>query len=132
MSLDLDFYSTITNTCTCANYNEDTGDWEVSSECWGDCYTDSVIDFAEVVQPLLDANEDMGGRGYRIEGFPTWQGRIDGVFIADTAEELLTAITPSRTEWTLHYVVENGELIASLSHHDGSGRITVKPIGELQ
>lgn len=132
VSTDIDKYTTITNTCTCVSYNEDTHEWDIAPECWGDCWECMFEAFSDDVQTLLDKNDELEGRGYRIDGFPTWYGSTSGWFIADDARDILDSITPNRTEWTLRYTIENGELIGSLSHHDGSGRIVVKPIGELQ
>ena len=60
--------TTITNTCTCVTYNDDSGDWEEAPECWGDCWTDQVEYFEEITKHLFTDNN----QEFRIEGFPVW------------------------------------------------------------
>lgn len=115
-----------TNTCTCVTYNEDSGDWEEAPECWGDCWTDQVEDFENITEHLFSDNE----QGFTITGFPVWNGTRDGYFLARNAEELLRNITPDRTAWTLRLTVYPTHLTGVLSHHDGSGVITVTPYSQ--
>ena len=116
--------TTITNTCTCVTYNDDSGDWEEAPECWGDCWTDQVEYFEEITKHLFTDNN----QEFRIEGFPVWYGTIDGTFHARTPEKLLESITPDRTEWRLEVTIHETHLTGALSHHDGNGTITVTPI----
>jgi hypothetical protein len=118
--------TTITNTCICVTYNDDSGDWEEAPECWGDCWTDQVEQFQEMAEHLFTENN----QEFRIEGFPVWYGTIDGTFHARTPEKLLESITPDRTEWRLELTVHADHLTGVLSHHDGTGVITVTPIAE--
>ena len=114
----------MTNTCNCQTYDENLGDFVPAPECWGDCWDCQVEDFTEVVEHLFTENK----QAFRITGFPVWDGTVDGSFFARNAEELLEAITPSRTEWFLDIIVYQDHLTGSLSHHDGRGVITVTPI----
>jgi hypothetical protein len=59
-----------------------------------------------------------------------WNGTRDGYFLARNAEELLRNITPDRTEWTLRLTVHPTHLTGVLSHHDGTGVITVTPFSQ--
>ena len=120
------YTATITNSCTCTTYNEEAGEWEVAPECWGDCWSDQVEDFENITQHLF-TNDN---QPFRIEGFPVWYGTIDGTFHARTAEKLLESITPDRTEWRLEVTVHATHLTGVLSHHDGTGVITVTPFSE--
>jgi hypothetical protein len=115
-----------TNTCTCVTYNDDAGEWETAPECWGDCWSDQVEDFENITEHLFTDNE----QGFTITGFPVWNGTRDGYFLARNAEELLRNITPERTEWTLRLTVHPTHLTGVLSHHDGSGVITVTPFSQ--
>jgi hypothetical protein len=115
-----------TNTCTCVTYNDDAGEWETAPECWGDCWSDQVEDFENITEHLFSDNE----QGFTITGFPVWNGTVDGYFLARNAEELLRNITPDRTEWTLRLTVHPTHLTGVLSHHDGSGVITVTPFSQ--
>ena len=118
--------TTITNACTCVTYNDDSGDWEEAPECWGDCWNEQVEDFQQITEHLFTENN----QEFRIEGFPRWDGPVSGTFHARTAEKLLESITPDRTEWRLELTVHENHLTGALSHHDGSGTITVTPIAQ--
>jgi hypothetical protein len=112
-----------TNACTCVTYNDDSGDWEEAPECWGDCWQDQIEDFAYIVQDIIDHSNT-----FKIKGFPVWYGTTGGMFDAENAEELLLAITPRNTEWRLQVTGNLYHLTGILSHHDGTGTITVTPI----
>ena len=112
-----------TNACTCVTYDEVAGEWETSPECWGDCWQDQIEDFAYIVQDIIDHSNT-----FKIDGFPTWYGTTTGIFDAKNAEELLLAITPRNTEWRLQVTGNLYHLTGILSHHDGTGTITVTPI----
>jgi hypothetical protein len=116
----------ITNTCACVTYNDDTGEWSEAPECWGDCWNDQVEQFGFDTEHLFVEHN----QGFRITGFPVWNGSIDGTFSARTPEELLRAITPDRTEWRLTYKVESESLKCVLYHHDAptGGSMTVTPL----
>jgi len=118
--------TTITNACTCVTYNDDSGDWEEAPECWGDCWNEQVEDFQQITEHLFTENN----QEFRIEGFPRWDGPVSGTFHARTAEKLLESIPPDRTEWRLELTVHENHLTGALSHHDGSGIITVTPIAQ--
>ena len=120
------YTATITNSCTCTTYNEEAGEWEVAPECWGDCWSDQVEDFQEITEHLFTDNNQQ----FRIEGFPVLYGTIYGTFHTRTAEKLLESITPDRTEWRLEVTVHATHLTGVLSHHDGTGVITVTPFSE--
>lgn len=115
----------IQNTCACVTFDEDAGEWKEAPECWGDCWSDQVEQFGIDTEHLFVEHN----QGFRITGFPVWNGTIDGTFSARTPEELLRAITPDRTEWRLRYTVEGNTLNCVLSHHDAptGGRMTVTP-----
>jgi len=118
--------TTITNTCICVTFNDDSGDWEEAPECWGDCWNEQVEDFQQITEHLFTENN----QEFRIEGFPRWDGPVSGTFHARTAEKLLESITPDRTEWRLELTIHENHLTGALSHHDGSGTITVTPIAQ--
>lgn len=111
------------NTCSCGNWDEETEEFEPSNDCYGDCWTDAVCDFEEITKHLF-TNDN---QPFRIEGFPRWDGTVSGTFHARTAEKLLESITPDRTEWRLEVTVHDDHLTGVLSHHDGTGVITVTP-----
>ena len=83
--------------------------------------------FSEIVSDLLSVSDK-----FLIEGFPVWNGTRRGVVVARTADELLRAITPSNTEWTLRITGNLHHLTAILSHHDAptGGTMTVTPMLE--
>ena len=125
MTTDTDFLykGETTNGCVCLEFNESLADWEPRAECYGYCWDDQVEDFTNCVNEFLDI---AGTTEFRIEGFPLWYGTIDGVFEARNAGEFLEAVTV-RGDWTLRWEVTPQAFTAVLSHHDGSGRITVTP-----
>lgn len=112
-----------TNACTCVTYDEVAGEWEEALDCWGDCWEQQLDHFAYIVQDILDHSTT-----FKIKGFPTWYGTTAGIFDAENAEELLRAITPCNTEWRLQVIGNLYHLTGILSHHDGTGTITVTPI----
>lgn len=114
------------NTCSCGNWDEETDEFTPSNDCYGDCWDDTVQDFTNITEHLFTDNNQQ----FRIEGFPVWYGTIDGTFHARTAEKLLESITPDRTEWRLEVTVHATHLTGVLSHHDGTGVITVTPFSE--
>ena len=114
------------NTCSCGNWNEETEEFEPSNDCYGDCWHDTVQDFENITGHLFTDNNQQ----FHIEGFPRWDGPVSGTFHARTAEKLLESITPDRTEWRLEVTVHADHLTGVLSHHDGTGVITVTPFSE--
>jgi len=120
--MKLEEMRTITNGCSCVTYNEETGDWETAPECWGDCWDCSLEDFHDTLSEFVDNNPTTE---FSITGFPVWYGRVDGYFEATTTRQLLDRITPNRTEWTLRYALNGDTLECFLSHHDGSGAMTI-------
>lgn len=116
------------NTCSCLIYDTDTEELTVADECYGACWEDAIEDFANITEHLFSDHN----QGFRITGFPVWNGTIDGYFSARNAEELLRAITPDRTEWRLEVTVHADHLTGRLYHHDAptGGTITVTPFSE--
>ncbi len=114
-----------TNECSCEDYDDETEVSTPSNDCYGDCWEWTTEYFGEIVTDLLSVSNK-----FLIEGFPTWHGAVRGEVIAHTATELLRAITPDRTEWRLEVRGNLHHLTAILSHHDGSGLMTVTPMLE--
>jgi hypothetical protein len=112
----------ITNNCTCCDE-----DGEDLDHCDGWCWDDTTEQFGN------DLSEWFAEGIFAIRGFPTWHGPIEGFFEAKTVLDFLGAITPDRTDWTLRYElpVVGQPFTAIVSHHDGSGRITVTPIPDF-
>ena len=117
-----------TNTCSCEVWNEETDECVPANDCYGDCWDFTVEDFANITEHLFSENS----QGFRITGFPVWNGTIDGYFSARNASELLNAITPDRTEWRLELTVHADHLTGRLYHHDApmGGNIVVTPFSE--
>jgi hypothetical protein len=119
-----DTLTEITTSCTCNDNEDDFG------YCDGWCWDDKV----EMLEyDLSESSKWFVSGTYRIDGFPTWHGPVGGFFEADTVLDFLRAITPDNTDWTLRYElpVAGQPFTAIVSHHDGSGRITVTPIPDL-
>lgn len=118
-------WTTIQNTCYCESWNDETGEWEDTVDCFG-CWEMGQEDFDIDTKPLFDSDNFTGW--WKIEGFPVWYGTTGGLFQAKNDHQLLDAITPNHTEWNLRYRIEGETLVGKLSHHDGSGTITVTMI----
>ena len=88
-------------------------------DCYGECWEWANDDFSFVI------NDWFVPGTFRIEGFPVWYGTVGGYFDAEFIEDFRDAITPDRTDWTLRYTIEDDKFIGILSHHDGTGTITV-------
>ena len=120
--MSLDSLTEITNLCTCCDEDGESLDY-----CDGWCWDDTVEMFG------FDLDEWFTPGTYRIEGFPTWHGQVAGFFEATTTLDFLAAITPDRADWYLRYElpVAGQPFTAIVSHHDGSGRVTVTYAPEL-
>ena len=121
---------TIQNTCTCEEWNETTGEWVPTQECYGDCWEHEQYGFQLATETLFDSPNFTGT--WKIEGFPVWNGTVSGIFDATDHKKLLSSITPDRTAWILRYEIIGETLTGVLSHHDApmGGRITVTMIKE--
>lgn len=115
-----------TNTCSCGDWNEATGEFVPADDCYSYCWYDTVQDFTNITEHLFTDNEQW----FEVRGFPVWHGSVDGVFTARNAEELLRNITPDRTEWRIDITVKEAGIVARLYHHDAptGGTMTVTPI----
>lgn len=120
----------ITSECTCVSWDDEANEWLEAPECWGDCHEGDTEQFAEATTELFTNNT----QGFRITGFPVWNGTVDGVFTAKDSGDLLRAITPNNGPWRLTYEVVENELRCVLSHHDAptGGRMTVKPCEDAE
>jgi hypothetical protein len=105
---------TITSGCSCTVYNEDADDYTPSSECWGDCWDDSIQDFTNITEHLFDANETYL---WRVRGIRLWDGDASGFVKARDAEDLLRGMTV-QGDWTICGTVLEDRIEYSLSHHD--------------
>ena len=112
--MDANTMSEITNTCNCEVFNDNTREYDLANECFG-CYEEMLEDFEFGVKEFFNDNPT---NAFRIEGFPVWNGTINGYFDAKTPKELLDNITPDRAEWILRYQVKGNTLECVLSHHD--------------
>jgi hypothetical protein len=128
MTDTLTLKGTITNTCSCVSYNEETGDWQDAPECWGDCWDCAVEDFANVTESLRNNNlTDY----WKVENLRLWNGEVSGHFQAKTVTDLLRGMTV-RSEWTMRYEVFTDRIEYSLSHHDApmGSRSVLRPVDE--
>lgn len=114
----------ISNQCECTDHTDWAGEIP-SYDCHG-CWDDNLDFFTEVVTPLL---EETGATEWEME-FPTWRGTVRGIANASNALELLRALTPDRTEWSLEYVIEGSTISGILYHHDVpmGGRVSATAI----
>jgi hypothetical protein len=119
---------TITNTCSCVSYNEETGYLQEATECEGLCWEYSVEDFANVTEALRNNNlTDY----WKVENLRLWNGEVSGHFQAKTVTDLLLGMTV-RSEWTMRYEVFTDRIEYSLSHHDApmGSKSVLRPVDE--
>lgn len=119
---------TITNTCSCTSYNEDTGYLEESTECSGLCWEYSVEDFENVTHELRNNNlTDY----WKVENLRLWNGEVSGHFKADNVLDLLRGMTV-RSEWVMRFEVFSDRIEYSLSHHDApmGSKSVLRPVTE--
>jgi hypothetical protein len=110
------------NTCSCLNEDDEPNDF-----CFGDCWSEQVEIFSDLTVHLFT---DWKQR-FKISGFPTWSGAINGSCTVESSVELLRAITPQGTDWQMELTIYEDRLDAHLSHHDATGRMTVTPMNEV-
>jgi hypothetical protein len=120
----------ITNTCTCTVYDEVTGEHteELATNCYGDCWEDSVYFFGLVTEELRDSNNT---DWWQVTNLRLWNGDFGGLFHAKTVTELISGMTV-RSEWTMRYEVFSDRIDYSLSHHDApmGSKTTLLPVSE--
>lgn len=106
-------WTEISNSCTCTTLNENNE--EVATDyCDGFCWESTMDYFAEVTKPLFTKNDH---KLWQVSGLPLWNRTIDGVFEAETPENLLRGITVN-SEWTLRFRVIATTMRCWLAHHD--------------
>jgi len=104
----------LSNSCTCSNYNETTGEWNQTDVCFGDCWDDQLEIFGESVKEFFDGNEL---KEWQVDGLPLWGRTVSGKFYAKKVADFVQGITV-RGEWHLFYKLDGDSLRVRLSHHD--------------
>lgn len=110
-------WATISNECSCRDYDMETGEDSPSRDCYGDCWDDTLSFWAESVSPLIEhLNVDSE---WRIDGLPLWNRNVSGTVCTDNPTELLRAVTVN-SSWHLAFAVDYESLRVNLrlSHHD--------------
>jgi hypothetical protein len=103
-----------TNTCTCEVYDEEKDKFSPSEHCYGDCWEETLDDFAMITASLSEKNTT---KFWRISNIRLWDGDISGIAEAKIAPELLKAMTVN-SEWIIRGEVFDDRIEYSLSHHD--------------
>lgn len=103
------------NTCTCTEYDEETGDYTdiPAEECFG-CWEDGVDNFKYATKKFMDSNST---HYYRIGGIKLWDREVGGIVKCETVLELIRAMAVN-SEWAMEYTVHDECIEYSLSHHD--------------
>ena len=104
--------NSISNSCSCQDFNENTQEFSPSVDCYGDCWQDTISQFAEEAKSLLDISES-----WVISGLPLWNRDVNGTAKIKNAEELLRALTV-QGEWNLRFNIHPTRIVCHLSHHD--------------
>lgn len=100
------------NVCDCEVWNEETSEYTPSTNCYGECWEDSLYGFGIAVEHLLKENS-----WFAVENLRLWDGNRSGEFRADTVAELVNGMTVN-SEWSMTYAVFSDRIEYSLSHHD--------------
>lgn len=120
----------ISNVCSCTEYDMDTMQNVDAEWCDQTCWYFAIEDFENCVMALFDRETMPDGKyPFKVEGIPLWNRTVGGVACVNNAEDLIRAMTVN-SEWTLEWEFDNEtmELGGRLSHHDGTGWVTVSPM----
>lgn len=112
-------WGTLTNTCTCSVWDDETGTDIPTVDCFGDCWDDALYSFGVAVAHLLEASHDFVVRGIRL-----WDGEVSGMFTARNVADFVRGCTVN-AEWRMTYQVFADRMEYSLSHHDAMGSDSV-------
>jgi hypothetical protein len=128
MTTEITLTGTITNSCSCVTYNEDTGFLTEATECDGLCWEYSVEDFSNVTEELRKNNMS---DHWKVENLRLWNGEVSGNFHADKVEDILRGMTV-RGDCTMRYEVFSDRIEYSLSHHDAptGSKSVLRPVTE--
>lgn len=111
----------ITSNCICHNYDEETGEFTESNNCFG-CFDDEKANFKyEVLQPWLEANgwnEDTAV--YVYSGAMLWNNVAGWTNIR--ASEVIDCLTLNG-DFTLRYRLDGKDLTCVRSSHDELGAL---------
>lgn len=109
-------YGEITNDCTCTVYDEDSGEYtdEPATDCYGECWEDSVYFFGLCTEELRNANPD---GWWAVGDIRLWNGNVSGYFQATDVADIIRGMTVN-SSWIMRYRVYTDRVEYSLSHHD--------------
>jgi hypothetical protein len=126
--LEIAYDFDLSNLCSCQIYDEETDTFSDASDCFGDCWEDTLMMWCEAIKPLFDATDTYW---WRIEGLPLWNRNASGFVRAKTPEDLLRGMT-IQGEWHLRGFVKDDHIKALLSHHDAptGGWMMARPATE--
>ena len=110
----------ITNTCTCMDYDDDTGADIPAEYCFGDCWDFALEQFAYEAQVIMENNET---GWWKVTDLAFWDGNHSGYFHATKVSDILRGMTV-RSEWIMRYTAFPDRVEYSLSHHDSMGSAT--------
>lgn len=103
-----------TSNCTCTNYEDDTEETTEASECYGNCWEQTLEDFSNITSGLFEKNDTLW---WKISNFRLWDGNHNGFAYADSPIKLIEAMTVN-SEWTIRGTILDNHIEYSLSHHD--------------
>ena len=108
----------LTNACTCQTENDETGKYEPSNECFGDCWRNSVDDYEHVIiKPWLAANKLDEDDTFIIHGFKmTWENTSGSRYAK--VDDILNLLKLERGEFRLVFTLDGDRLEATRYSHD--------------
>jgi hypothetical protein len=112
---------TLTATCSCEVYDEETNDSKPAEFCYGDCYTDDLEYYTEAfLNPWLEAKGIMADSPVRIEGSGMGWRRLSGH--KDTSARNIIDDLTFDGDWTLMVRYDGSDLsFVRYSHDEPTG-----------
>jgi len=112
---------TLTTTCSCEFYDEETDTSKPAEYCYGDCYTEDLEYYTEAfLNPWLEAKAIMADSPVRIEGSAMgWQRRSG---YKDTSARAIIDSLSFDGDWTLVIRYDGNDLsFVRYSHDEPTG-----------
>ena len=125
---------TLTNNCTCEQYDEDTDTSRPADYCYGDCYTeqcDFVLEMLGEWARAIDYTEH-GDDLLRIEGRAMGWTRASGEAFTNSLAGIVGLLRIDRAEWHLVFKRDGNLLtVVRYSHDEPTGAsFTIEPVKE--
>jgi hypothetical protein len=123
--------ASVTNTCTCEVFDEETFESVPASECWGDCFEESRRNFEDAVQawatkravrlgfiePYIERDLDLSAFHFTVYTRAMGWDKREATAVTD-GDALLDLLSLSRAEYRLDLLEHEGKLSVMRYSHD--------------